>query len=614
MYKKRKKKVLSGNNITNTIFSYKLHCNLTQHSVLTIILSVFTLFAMADATPISSDVTMGYTLSDYNSLTKLMEDLNIDKEQPAYHLNMIKGDISFSRGNYFEAQKYYKRSINDKAIRDSLHLLLKLEFKLILCFDRMEDFSLVSHSLDEFEASAQRLADPECLAAIPYLKGKVAYYTGEKKEGLALMRQAIEKMKKTNESMSYDYLMYFYNNLVKLLQRNHMGKEALATLKEMNVIMCTQRQQASNSLAFSDDTWLKEYYGLNAITLQRLGYTKEATDSYNKFLAMPHVQIYDYSCIESYLFEKELYDDVIRFGQLRLYYLSSMNDTLNSNICSVYQLLAKAYAHKGLYEDALRNYQLMNEARDVQRRMGELSAMDELSANYSTYIDELEKQRKKNNTRIVNVLIISSFFIVMVLLFIGRTIRYNRIIKQKNMSLVRTINELIKAKERNERQMEKDNNNKVQEETEKGVGEENLLATIQNKGAESTADYQERRKFERMNRDIVEKKLYLDPSLSRMILLDKYNIPRNNFSSLFQKYVGTSYSKYINTLRLEQAAKMLKDEPNYTIESVANDCGISSVATLYRLFSQKYGMTPTEYRQTVLLSEKNEEDGDDIEN
>ena len=99
-----------------------------------------------------------------------------------------------------------------------------------------------------------------------------------------------------------------------------------------------------------------------------------------------------------------------------------------------------------------------------------------------------------------------------------------------------------------------------------------------------------------------------------MMLLEKYSIPRNNFSSLFQKYVGTSYSNYINNLRLEQAAKMLKEQPNYTIESVANDCGISSVATLYRLFSKKYGMTPTEYRQTVLISEEQEEDFDDIEN
>ena len=143
---------------------------------------------------------------------------------------------------------------------------------------------------------------------------------------------------------------------------------------------------------------------------------------------------------------------------------------------------------------------------------------------------------------------------------------------------------------------------------------ENPSLSPGNDNGETIAEYHERRMFERMNRDLIEKKLYLDPALSRTMLLDKYNIPRNNFSSLFQKYVGTSYSKYINNLRLEQAAKMLKEQPNYTIESIANDCGIASVATLYRLFSKKYGMTPTEYRQVALLPEDSEEDNDDTEN
>lgn len=615
MYKKMKEKRLSGNIVTIIFSSHKHQAKIARHGVIIAILSTFRLFAMADSFPASASMDAGYTLSDYSSLKKLMDDLKLDNNLPTYQVNMIKGDVSFSRGNYFEAQKYYRRSINDHEIRDSLHLLLKIEFKQMLCFDRMEAFSLISHSLDEFKSSAQQLADHECLAAVPYFKGKVAYYSGDKEKGFELIRLAIEMMKKTNEGMNYDYLMYFYNNLVKLLQRNHKGRDALATLNEMGELMRMQRQQVTSSLAFSDDTWMKEFYGLNAITLQRMGNTEDANNSYNKFLAMTHVQIYDYSCIESYLFEKKLYDDVIRFGQLRLSYLSSMNDTLNGSIPSVYRLLAKAYACKGLYEEAIRNYVLMDEAHDVQMRMAELSAMDELSANYSAYIEELEKQRKAHHSRIVNVLIIIGFIAAMIGLSIGRTIRYNRIIKQKNVSLVRTINELMttKAKAEMETGKRRDENDNRQENEEDGVSAEQLLMAELKENSETMADYQERRKFERMNRDIVEKKLYLDTSLSRMMLLDKYNIPRNNFSSLFQKYVGTSYSKYINNLRLEQAAKLLKEQPNYTIESIASDCGISSVATLYRLFSKKYGMTPTEYRQTVILSKELEEDCDEVD-
>ena len=607
------RKTFSEDIITDIILMIQRQTSSARHMTIIAMIIAFMAFYSVRSTA-SNMKSKSYSTSDYRSLTKLLNDLNLDNKLPPHQINLIKGDISFSRGNYFEAQKYYKRSINDKAIRDSLNLLLQLEFKLMLCFDRMEDFSLIAHSLDDFSATAHRLANPECLAAIPYLKGKVAYYSGEKEKGFKLMKQAIERMKKTDESMSYDYLMYFYNNLVKLLQRNRMGNEALATLKEMKNIMRKPRQQSSMSLAFSDDTWMKEFYGLYAITLQRMGYTEEATSYYNKFLSLTHVQIYDYSCIESYLFEKKLYDDVIRFGQLRLNYLSSMNDTLNSSIGGVYRLLAKAYAQKGMYEEALRSFELMDEASEEQKRMGELSAMDELSANYSTYIDELEKQRKEHDDRMLNLFIIIGFIALMIVLSISRTIRHNRIIKQKNRLLVKTINELRETKEKAKRQKEEQKNDDILDDTAGENYPENPSLSPGNDNGETIAEYHERRMFERMNRDLIEKKLYLDPALSRTMLLDKYNIPRNNFSSLFQKYVGTSYSKYINNLRLEQAAKMLKEQPNYTIESIANDCGIASVATLYRLFSKKYGMTPTEYRQVALLPEDSEEDNDDTEN
>ena len=393
-----------------------------------------------------------------------------------------------------------------------------------------------------------------------------------------------------------------------------MGSEARATLNEMKMVMRKPRQQSSQSLAFSDDTWMKEFYGLNAITLQRLGFTDDATTYYNKFLSLTHVQIYDYSCIESYLFEKKLYDDVIRFGRLRLNYLTSMDDTLNSSIGGVYRLLAKAYAHKGLYEEALHSFKLMDKADEVQKRMGELSAMDELSANYSTYIDELNKQSKEHKNRILNIFIILGLIASMIAIYIGRTLRYNHIIRQKNLSLVRTINELVETKEIVERQKEEKHKEDIIDCSTDISNSDSLQANTLKNGNESIAVYHERRMFERMNRDLIEKKLYLDPALSRTMLLDKYNIPRNNFSSLFQKYVGTSYSKYINDLRLEQAVKMLKEQPNYTIESIANDCGIASVATLYRLFSKKYGMTPSEYRQTVLLPEELEDDVDELDN
>ena len=59
-----------------------------------------------------------------------------------------------------------------------------------------------------------------------------------------------------------------------------------------------------------------------------------------------------------------------------------------------------------------------------------------------------------------------------------------------------------------------------------------------------------------------------------------------------------SFSKYINNLRLEYAAKMLKNHPDYTVDTIAQECGMST-QSLYRLFSGKFGVTPTDFQVGV---------------
>ena len=121
--------------------------------------------------------------------------MKLPKGLPAHRLNAIKGDISFSQGNYFEAQKYYKRVINDTNVRDSLNLLMRMEFMLMLSFDRMEEYSLIAHSIEDFETSALRVGNKAYLSAVPFFKGKIAYYSGETEKGYKLMKQAIDMMK-----------------------------------------------------------------------------------------------------------------------------------------------------------------------------------------------------------------------------------------------------------------------------------------------------------------------------------------------------------------------------------------------------------------------------------
>lgn len=106
--------------------------------------------------------------------------------------------------------------------------------------------------------------------------------------------------------------------------------------------------------------------------------------------------------------------------------------------------------------------------------------------------------------------------------------------------------------------------------------------------------------FKRAQKAIVSHKLYLREDMSRK-MLDKYvHIPKNKFADVFRKHTGFAFPQYINSLRLEVASKMLLEQPKHTIESIACDCGIPVAQTFYRIFREKYGMTPTAYRKKYL--------------
>lgn len=62
-----------------------------------------------------------------------------------------------------------------------------------------------------------------------------------------------------------------------------------------------------------------------------------------------------------------------------------------------------------------------------------------------------------------------------------------------------------------------------------------------------------------------------------------------------QQYLGMTPSRYINTLRMEQAALMLASDDT-PIPDIAAACGIDNLSHFYRVFRRHYGVTPKAYR------------------
>jgi len=72
----------------------------------------------------------------------------------------------------------------------------------------------------------------------------------------------------------------------------------------------------------------------------------------------------------------------------------------------------------------------------------------------------------------------------------------------------------------------------------------------------------------------------------------------DHFFKSWKKCFNVSPTQYINNLRLEAAARLLK-ESNVPISEIIRDVHFAGEYVFYRCFRRKYGMTPAEYRQSL---------------
>ena len=197
---------------------------------------------------------------------------------------------------------------------------------------------------------------------------------------------------------------------------------------------------------------------------------------------------------------------------------------------------------------------------------------------------------------------IIQFATISMLLLAGLTIylvvRHLHTVKRKNRFLAKQINNQLKCQEELHqakieverlKQMPENVPQEIIHESTKQEDDENNVVKM---------SPEDKNLFDKLDRLIEEEKLYLDPDITRDRLLKEIHISKNTFAQLIQTYAGTNFSGYINNKRLDYSIHLLR-EYNYTIEAVATDAGFNNARSFYRIFRNRYGMTPSEYRDSL---------------
>lgn len=79
---------------------------------------------------------------------------------------------------------------------------------------------------------------------------------------------------------------------------------------------------------------------------------------------------------------------------------------------------------------------------------------------------------------------------------------------------------------------------------------------------------------------------------------DEFGYSPQYLSRMFQKYTGTTFLTYLNTVRLNYAFKQVMNT-DYSILAIAEENGFANVKSFNKLFKDVYGMTPTAYRKNI---------------
>lgn len=190
------------------------------------------------------------------------------------------------------------------------------------------------------------------------------------------------------------------------------------------------------------------------------------------------------------------------------------------------------------------------------------------------------------------IIVILILVVILLLVLGGISLYYNRLISQRNEQLRRILNAL-------------DDYRAIVGEGELSLDEqEEVLKEQQSKQKQRTAKVVQMDEgqsfFVKMDARMNKEKPFTDPDFDHYALIEFMGVSKETFCELVPRYTDPERTNdYIKSLRAEYAAKMLMEHSDYSMDDIASKCGFTNIAAFNSAFKFSFGITPTEYVNSV---------------
>ena len=107
---------------------------------------------------------------------------------------------------------------------------------------------------------------------------------------------------------------------------------------------------------------------------------------------------------------------------------------------------------------------------------------------------------------------------------------------------------------------------------------------------ESGAEYREK-----LEQWMETEKPYRNPEFRLNDLRQVLPLNRTYLSQLINAEYGCTFYQFVTNYRIEEAKRLMKEQPDLKMQDIAEQCGFSSPVVFSRIFTRETGMTPSEW-------------------
>ena len=95
-------------------------------------------------------------------------------------------------------------------------------------------------------------------------------------------------------------------------------------------------------------------------------------------------------------------------------------------------------------------------------------------------------------------------------------------------------------------------------------------------------------------------RMYKDCNVTIYSLAANLGCKKNELTEYFNFSQHTNFRTWLSDIRFNEAVRMMKENPEFSNDAISTECGFSSHTQIYRIFKQKTGLSPSQWREQMI--------------